>query len=63
MMSVCYFHLKTKEIGIPIKKGDIMIQIDGTSSFIVTGEMHKDISPMYICGINTLGKLQISFNE
>lgn len=48
---------------IPIKKGDIMMQIDGTSPFIVTGEMHKDISPMYICGINTLGKLQISFNE
>lgn len=48
---------------IPIKKGDIMMQIDGTSPFIVTGEIHKDISPMYICGINTLGKLQISFNE
>lgn len=48
---------------LPVKDGDIMMKIDGTSPFIATGEMHKDISPMYICGINTLGNFQISFNE
>lgn len=48
---------------LPVKKGDIMMDINGKCPFIVTGEMHKDISPMYICGINTLGKLQIGFNE
>lgn len=48
---------------IPVKKGDIMMKIDGTSPFIATGEIHKDISPMYICGINTLGNFQIGFNE
>ena len=41
---------------IPIKKGDIMMNIDGTSPFIATGEMYHDISPKYICGINSSGE-------
>lgn len=48
---------------IPIKRGDIMMKIDGTSPFITTGEMYHDISPKYICGINLLGNFQIGLNK
>lgn len=44
---------------IPIKRGDIMMKIDGSSPFIATGEMYHDISPKYICGINLLDKFQL----
>jgi hypothetical protein len=48
---------------IPIKRGDVMMKIDGTSPFIATGEMYNDISPKYICGINSLGNFQIDLNK
>ena len=48
---------------IPIKKGDIMMKIDGTAPFIATGEMYHDISPKYICGMNLLGNFQIGLNK
>lgn len=44
---------------IPIKRGDIMMKIDGSSPFIATGEMYHDISPKYICGINLLDQFQL----
>lgn len=43
---------------IPVKKGDIMMSYDGSCPFIVTGELYRDISPKYICGINSLGKFE-----
>ena len=44
---------------LPVNRGNIMMKIDGTCPFITTGEMYKDISPKYICGINSLGKFQL----
>ena len=43
---------------IPVKKGDIMMRYDGSCPFIVTGELYRGISPIYICGINSLGKFE-----
>lgn len=45
---------------LPIKRGDIMMDINGKCPFIATGEIY-DISPTYICGINVLGKLDVSY--
>ena len=48
---------------IPVKKGDIMMRIDGTVPFIATGELDIDNSPKYVCGINSIGKFQLSYSE
>ena len=42
---------------LPVKRGDIMMNIGGKCPFIATGEM-DDIAPKYICGINSLGRFQ-----
>ena len=39
------------EFRLPIKRGDIMMVIDGTIPFIASGEITIDNSPKYICGI------------
>ncbi len=44
---------------LPVKRGDIMMQADGTIPFIATGKLHNKILPKYICGINSLGKFQL----
>ena len=48
---------------IPVKKGDIMMQIDGTSPFIASGEITIDNYPKYICGITDCGSFKISNND
>lgn len=48
---------------IPVKKGDIMMQIDGTSPFIASGESTIDNDPKYICGITDCGNFKISNND
>lgn len=45
---------------IPVKRGDIMMQADGTIPFIATGKLSDTNSPKYICGINSLGKFQFN---
>ncbi len=37
-----------------------MMKYDGSCPFIATGKLYKDISPKYICGINSLGKFEKS---
>lgn len=44
---------------LPVKRGDIMMSIDGKCPFIATGEMYNN-SPKYVCGINSLGGFQLS---
>ena len=44
---------------LPVKKGDIMMNVNSEYPFIATGEFYKDISPKYICGINSLGNFQL----
>ena len=41
---------------LPIKKGDIMMNYDGNCPFIAIGELYENISPKYICGINSSGE-------
>lgn len=48
---------------LPLKRGDIMMDANGECPFIVTGEFKKDISPKYICGINSLGNFQLDYAE
>lgn len=48
---------------LPVKRGDIMMDANGECPFIATGEFAKDISPKYICGINSLGNFQLSYIE
>lgn len=48
---------------IPVKKGDIMMQIDGTLPFIASGESTIDNYPKYICGITDCGDFKISNNN
>ena len=48
---------------IPVKKGDIMMQIDGTLPFIASGEITIDNYPKYICGITDCGNFKISNND
>ena len=43
---------------LPIKRGDIMMNYDGSCPFIATGELYENISPKYICGINSLGEFE-----
>ena len=45
---------------IPVKNGDIMMKYDGSCPFIAMGKLYRDISPKYICGINSLGKFEKS---
>lgn len=47
---------------IPVKKGDIMMQIDGTSPFIASGGSINNY-PKYICGITDCGNFKISNNN
>lgn len=44
---------------LPVKRGDIMMSIDGKCPFIATGEMDNN-SPKYVCGINSLGGFKLS---
>ena len=37
---------------IPIKRGDIMMEADGTIPFIASGEYYWGTSPKYICGVD-----------
>ena len=46
-----YFHLKNKEIGVT--------SYYDRCPFIATGEFYNDISPKYICGINSRKLFQI----
>ena len=61
------FPSKTKrdwsKFRIPVKRGDVMMRIDGTSPFIATGELYNDISPKYICGINSCDEFKICSHE
>lgn len=41
---------------LPVKKGDIMMNYDGSCPFIVAGELYENILPKYICGINLCGE-------
>ena len=40
------------EFRIPLKRGDIMMKVDGTIPFIASGEFYEAISPKYICGVD-----------
>lgn len=44
---------------LPVKRGDIMMGVNGEYPFITTGEFYQDIAPKYICGINSLGNFQL----
>lgn len=44
---------------LPVKRGDIMMGINGECPFIATGELSNTNSPKYICGINSLGEFQL----
>ena len=46
---------------LPLKRGDIMMDINGECPFIATGEFYQDIAPKYICGINSLGNFQLGY--
>lgn len=48
---------------LPLKRGDIMMDANGECLFIATGEFKTDISPKYICGINSLGNFQLDYAE
>lgn len=48
---------------LSVKKGDIMMDVNGKCPFIATGEFYHDIAPKYICGINSLGKFQLGCAE
>lgn len=45
---------------LPVKRGDIMMGINGECPFIATGELSDTNSPKYICGINSLGEFQLT---
>lgn len=47
------------EFRLPVKRGDIMMGINGECPFIATGELSNTNSPKYICGINSLGEFQL----
>lgn len=49
-----------EDFRLPIKKGDIMMQIDGTLPFIASGESTIDNNPKYICGITDGGNFKTS---
>lgn len=44
---------------LPVKRGDIMMEVDGSYPFIASGEFTKDGFPKYICGINLENNLQM----
>lgn len=44
---------------LPVKRGDIMMEIDGSYPFIASGEFTKNGFPKYICGINLENNLQM----
>lgn len=45
---------------LPIKKGDIMMDINSKCPFIATGKLNSNGNPTYICGINSLGNFQLN---
>lgn len=44
---------------LPVKRGDIMMEADGTMPFIASGEYYWNTSPKYICGIDGTGHFNI----
>lgn len=44
---------------IPVKRGDIMMEANGTMPFIASGEYYWNTSPKYICGIDGTGHFNI----
>ena len=47
----------------PVKRGDIMMGVNGEYPFIATGELYNNISPKYICGINSCDEFEIYSDE
>lgn len=47
---------------IPVKRGDIMMSIDGRTPFIASGKVTIDNNPKYICGITVTGNFTTSNN-
>lgn len=43
---------------LPVKRGDIMMEVDGTIPFIASGEYYGT-SPKYICGVDLAGHFSI----
>lgn len=43
---------------LPIKRGDIMMDVCGKNTFIASGKLSFNNLPMYICGINAFGYFQ-----
>lgn len=48
-----------KKFRLPVKKGDIMMEADGTVPFIASGEYYWNTSPKYICGVDNMGNFNI----
>lgn len=44
---------------LPVKKGDIMMEADGTIPFIASGEYYWNTAPKYICGVDGTGHFNI----
>lgn len=44
---------------LPVKRGDIMMETDGTVPFIASGEYYQNTSPKYICGVDNMGNFNI----
>lgn len=51
-----------RKFRLPIKRGDIMMSIAGTSPFIASGESSIDNNPKYICGITVTGNFKTDSN-
>jgi hypothetical protein len=51
-----------RKFRLPIKRGDIMMSIAGTSPFIASGESSIDNNPKYICGITVAGNFKTDSN-
>lgn len=48
---------------LPVKKGGIMMLINGTCPFIATGKWFNTITPEYICGIDSYDEFKIHSGE
>lgn len=48
-----------KKFRLSVKRGDIMMEIDGSYPFIASGEFNKDGFSKYICGIDIESNLQM----
>lgn len=52
-----------EEFRLPVKRGDVMMEVNGKYTFIANGKFEEHNLPIYICGVNGRGTFMTNDKE